>query len=116
MPSTLDSLACSICDAPHDVAIPQTFCRTCGRAFLARYELSRAKEAFERRAYLDRDASMWRYEEVMPVGAAPPVSLGEGGSLAVSSPAPQAPACCRSPHHEVRSCFPPISRQSVQRC
>ena len=78
MPSTLDSLACSICDAPHDVAVPQTFCRSCGRALLARYDLERARPAFERRAFLDRPSDMWRYAEVMPIGQKPPVTLGEG--------------------------------------
>lgn len=78
MASTLAELACSICDAIHSIAEPQTFCRQCGRALLARYDLERAAPAFLRKDFLHRPATMWRYGEVMPVGGRPPVSLGEG--------------------------------------
>ena len=86
MSSTLAELACSICDAVHEITVPQTFCRQCGRALLARYDLERATAAFLRKDYLRRPATMWRYGEVMPVGDRPPVSLGEGMTPLLRAP------------------------------
>lgn len=85
--TTLTHLECSVCSTHHDPSVPQTFCRSCGRALLARYDLKHAAEAFQRQAYRDRSATMWRYEEVMPVrDPRAVVSLGEGMTPLVCAP------------------------------
>ncbi len=77
--STLVDLICSICGEPHDAAVPQTYCRSCGRALLARYDLEAAAAAFREGRYRRRPASMWRYAEVLPVkNPRSVISLGEG--------------------------------------
>jgi threonine synthase len=53
------------------------FCR-CGAPLLARYDLDRAR-SWSREVLKDREPSMWRYREMLPLfdGEAP-VTLGEG--------------------------------------
>src|SRR5690606_21375828 len=72
-------LECSVpCGAPlFDARTVQHLC-TCGAPLLARYDLDAAK-AWSRDSLAGREASMWRYRELMPLfdGEAP-VSLGEG--------------------------------------
>ena len=51
-------------------------CPVCSAPLLARYDLDTARRTFTRETLRSREASMWRYQEVMP--GAPPVSLGEG--------------------------------------
>ena len=77
--STLTHLECSICDAGHECEELQTVCRACGRALFARYDLDSASRTLTREALRGREASMWRYAEVMPASElAGSVSLGEG--------------------------------------
>jgi threonine synthase len=57
----------------------QTVCPDCERPLLARYDLSAAREAWDRESLRGREPTMWRYREVLPVqdeGRA--VKLGEG--------------------------------------
>jgi threonine synthase len=50
----------------------------CGAPLLARYDLTAAR-AWKRESLTGREASMWRYRELMPLlGEEAPVSLGEG--------------------------------------
>ena len=78
-PSYFTHLECSVpCGAapltPGDV---HHLCR-CGAPLLARYDLTAAR-AWPRESLDGRDASMWRYAEVMPlVPGEIPVTLGEG--------------------------------------
>jgi threonine synthase len=52
---------------------------TCGMPLLARYDLAAAKQAWSRDSLASREASMWRYRELMPLfDGESPVSLGEG--------------------------------------
>ncbi|MFG0317290.1 MAG: threonine synthase, partial [Planctomycetota bacterium JB042] len=74
----LVSLACASCDAPHDPAALATVCAACGRSLSAAYDPTRLAEAFRSGSIAGRERSMWRYREVLPVGDAPPVTLGEG--------------------------------------
>ncbi len=77
--STLTHLECSICGARHECDELQTICRECGRALFARYDLEAAKQTLTRDGLGGREASMWRYAEVMPASdLAGSVSLGEG--------------------------------------
>jgi threonine synthase len=72
-------LECSVpCGAgPYDPLVEQHLC-SCGAPLLARYDLDAAR-AWRRDSLAGRDASMWRYRELMPLfeGEAP-VTLGEG--------------------------------------
>jgi threonine synthase len=72
-------LECSVpCDAgPLDPRQPHHLCR-CGAPLVARYDLTAAR-AWRRDSLASREASMWRYREVMPLlDGESPVSLGEG--------------------------------------
>ncbi len=77
--STFRGLECSICGLAHPMDEVQTFCRGCGRALLARYDLQAARKGFQQGLYRRRRNDMWRYLEVMPVtDPAAIVTLGEG--------------------------------------
>lgn len=77
--STLVGLACSICGSTQDASELHRTCPACGRVLFARYDLERARRSFSREALRGRVASLWRYEEVLPVlDAANRVDLGEG--------------------------------------
>jgi threonine synthase len=85
--STLTHLECSICGARHGCEELQTVCRSCGRALFARYDLDAASTTLTREALGSREASMWRYAEVMPASElAGSVSLGEGMTPLLSAP------------------------------
>lgn len=83
MPSYFTQLDCSVpCGAgPFDPRQIQHLC-SCGAPLLARYDLTAAR-GWSRASLADREPSMWRYREVLPLmehaGALEqPVSLGEG--------------------------------------
>jgi threonine synthase len=61
----------------------QNLC-TCGGPLLARYDLPEAAKSMRLGALLEREASMWRYAEVLPPG--PAVSLGEGMTPVIAAP------------------------------
>ncbi len=72
-------LECSVpCGAgPYDARGRHHLC-TCGAPLLARYDLAAARQ-WPRQSLRDREPSMWRYRELMPVFAGEsPVTLGEG--------------------------------------
>src|SRR3990172_11853136 len=77
--SLFTHLECSVpCGAPtRDPREPQFLC-SCGAPLLARYDLDAAR-SWSRDSLKDREPTMWRYRELMPLfdGEAP-VSLGEG--------------------------------------
>jgi threonine synthase len=77
--SLFSHLDCSApCGAgPYDPGVEQHLC-TCGAPLLARYDLAAAR-AWRRESLAGREATMWRYRELMPLfdGDAP-VTLGEG--------------------------------------
>ena len=78
--SFFSHLECSVpCGAgPYDPRKIQHLC-TCGMPLVARYDLAAAKAAWRKESLAGREATMWRYRELMPLldGEAP-VSLGEG--------------------------------------
>jgi threonine synthase len=77
--SYFSHLECSVpCGAgAYDPRQPQHLCE-CGAPLLARYDLAAARQ-WRRETLAGRDASMWRYRELLPLfdGEAP-VTLGEG--------------------------------------
>jgi threonine synthase len=90
----LSHLECPKCKQVFEYSQPRNLC-SCGSPLLARYNLEKARETFNRDALKGRISSMWRYEEVLP-GALPgargfsrafePVSLGEGMTPLVPAP------------------------------
>ncbi|MBI1875645.1 MAG: threonine synthase [Acidobacteria bacterium] len=77
--SYFSHLECSVpCGAgPYDPNKIHHLC-ACGAPLLARYDLARAR-AWSRDTLTDREPTMWRYREMMPlVNAERPVTLGEG--------------------------------------
>jgi threonine synthase len=74
----LTHLECSVCGDRHSPHVLQSVCRTCGKALLARYNLSAAKSSFPKSALHDREPTMWRYAPLLPVERPEHiVSLGE---------------------------------------
>ena len=80
MPHYFSHLECSVpCDDTHyDARVEQHLCPKCGMPLLARYDLAAAR-AWSRDSLAGREATMWRYCEMMPLfeGEAP-LTLGEG--------------------------------------
>jgi threonine synthase len=76
--SFLDHLVCPKCHRQFAKREIHTLCG-CGSPLLARYDLNAARESFDRASLRDRQASMWRYAEMLPVqDPANVVTLGEG--------------------------------------
>ncbi len=72
-------LECSKCGHRHDADKVQTVCVECGKPLFARYDLEAVKDAVSPGDFVGREASMWRYWELLPVkDEANKVSLGEG--------------------------------------
>ncbi len=77
--SYLTHLECGRCGQVHEAETLQTVSGCCGKPLLARYDLARARREWERSALAQRQATMWRYHELLPVRQeAEVVSLGEG--------------------------------------
>src|SRR5436190_3879712 len=72
-------LECSVpCGAPVRNPRERHFLCSCGAPLLARYELGQAR-GWSRESLKGRDASMWRYREMLPIyDGESPVTLGEG--------------------------------------
>lgn len=74
-------LECALCGLRHEANTLQNLCVTCGKPLLVRYDLEKAAEKFERAwhkewhdgrktlgdYFLNREASLWRYRDVLPV-------------------------------------------------
>jgi threonine synthase len=72
-------LECSVpCGAPTLDPRERHFLCSCGAPLLARYDLDKAR-GWPRDSLKGRDASMWRYREMLPIyDGESPVTLGEG--------------------------------------
>lgn len=74
------ALVCSSCDAETSPAGTPGVC-ACGSPLMVRYPLQAIAQRFERALLADRPWTMWRYREVLPLGAdEEPITLGEGGT------------------------------------
>ncbi len=79
VPSALTHLECGACNATYEADRLMGLCPACGRPLLARYDLERARRTLTRQGLLHRPATLWRYEEVLPVrDRSHRLSLGEG--------------------------------------
>jgi len=77
--SYLTHLECSKCGRRHDADRLQTVCDACGKPLFARYDLDAVGGALTKEMLVGREASMWRYFELLPVRKRRNVvSLGEG--------------------------------------
>src|SRR5919199_5689485 len=77
--STLTHLECGACGAVYPPDRLINLCPACNRPLLAHYDLQAAARTLTKGSLQTRGASMWRYEEVLPVqDAAAILSLGEG--------------------------------------
>ena len=75
----LTHLECALCGLEHEARKLQNLCTECGKPLLVRYDLAKAAETLTPESLHSREASLWRYREVLPVEAEQNiVSFGEG--------------------------------------
>lgn len=79
MPSYVTHLECTRCGKHYDPSQLQTLCAECARPLYTRYDLAAVGRAVRREAFRGREASLWRYRELLPVSDETEIiSLGEG--------------------------------------
>jgi threonine synthase len=72
---------CTVCGQRHDPARLLTVCDKCGQMLAVRYDLAGAAAAVTKEALARRPPGMYRFRELLPLGAREePVTLGEGGT------------------------------------
>lgn len=77
--SSLTHLECGYCAKTYEANRLMNLCPDCGKPLLARYDLAQAARTLTRESLRGREATLWRYGEVLPViDAAAVLSLGEG--------------------------------------
>lgn len=75
----LVDLICTRCHQSHDKRKLWNLSACCEAPLFARYDLEKASNAFSKENLPEREPTMWRYEEVLPVErVAHRISLGEG--------------------------------------
>ncbi len=77
--STLTHLECGACRTTYPPHQLMNLCPACSKPLLARYNLQQAARTLTKEALGQRPATLWRYEEVLPVqDPAAMLTLGEG--------------------------------------
>ncbi|HSJ56581.1 MAG TPA: threonine synthase [Anaerolineae bacterium] len=77
--SFLTHLECGLCGTTYDADRFWNLCPACGKPLLARYDLDAARQAVTPEQIGAREASLWRYRELLPVrDARYMLDLGEG--------------------------------------
>ena len=72
-------LECALCGLRHEARTLQNLCVECSKPLLVRYDLEKAAETLKSDLLPERESSLWRYREVLPVQNADNiVSFGEG--------------------------------------
>ncbi|MFN0140212.1 MAG: threonine synthase [Pyrinomonadaceae bacterium] len=72
-------LECALCGLRHEANVLQNLCVTCGKPLLVRYDLEKAAATLTCESLQNRESSLWRYREVLPLlDEKNMVSLGEG--------------------------------------
>ncbi len=72
-------LECALCGLRHEARTLQNLCTDCGKPLLARYDLAAAAQTMTPSNIAEREASLWRYREVLPIEDwNNVVSFGEG--------------------------------------
>src|SRR5437868_12544217 len=79
-------LECANCGLRHEAGVLQNLCVECGKPLLVRYNLRAAGQTLSRESVKKREASLWRYREVLPVSDwNNVVSFGEGWTPLLSA-------------------------------
>ncbi len=79
MKSYLTHLECSYCGATYEHNQLLNLCTDCHKPLLARYDLAAARNEVDRDTIHGREATLWRYAELLPVqDARYRITLGEG--------------------------------------
>jgi threonine synthase len=91
--SLLSKLDCRACCSEVEPSAPVGTCPTCGHTLLASYRLDRFDGPRWKNKLADREKTLWRYRELLPVRTVESiVTLGEGCSPVLSlGPVPEAP-------------------------
>ncbi len=76
--SRVTYLECTKCAAQFSADVPQNVCPQDGGILFPRYDLQSLKQSFNLQALRGREASLWRYREVLP--DVEPITLGEGST------------------------------------
>ena len=72
-------LECANCRLRHEAGVIQNLCVECGKPLLVRYDLEAAAQTLTKNSLSERESSLWRYREVLPVQDwNNTVSFGEG--------------------------------------
>jgi threonine synthase len=72
-------LDCALCGLRHEPNVLQNLCVECGKPLLVRYDLEAAAQTLSPDSLKEREASLWRYREVLPIEDwNNTVSFGEG--------------------------------------
>lgn len=81
-------LVCSACEEPHEAGKLHNLCVKCGMPLFVHYDLEAAARTLTKESLRTREATMWRYREVLPVAdsARNTVSLGEGWTPLLHTP------------------------------
>ncbi len=74
--SSVTYLECTKCSAHLPADVPQNICPKDGGILFSRYDLQSLKQTFKPESLRGREATLWRYREVLPHVA--PITLGEG--------------------------------------
>ena len=75
----LTHLECGLCGTTQDADWLWNLCPECGKPLLARYDLEAARQAVAREQLAGREATLWRYLELLPVrDPCHVLCLGEG--------------------------------------
>jgi threonine synthase len=72
----LAAIRCFACETPHDPLTLLGVCTKCGMPLRVDYDLSKVK--LRLRDVADREPTLWRYRELLPIDPADAVSLAEG--------------------------------------
>lgn len=84
---TPSELRCGLCHRVHDPGVLQGVCSECQRPLLTYYDLNPAIGKQIRDRLDSAGHSLWRYHDVLPVGASSRIiSLGEGGAALIAAP------------------------------
>ena len=80
-------LECALCGLRHEANTLQNLCVECGKPLLVRYDLAKAAASLTPESLKTREASLWRYIEVLPVENRDNiVSFGEGWTPLLDAP------------------------------
>lgn len=79
MKSYVDHLECTKCGNKVDADHLWNLCTFCGKPLVVLYDLKQVRKDIKKEVFATRDATLWRYQELLPIKASNNIlSLGEG--------------------------------------